>query len=87
VQFRALYFDRLKSVMAKRVVVDLRNIYRPNDMLKHGFDYLAVGRPISGGVMALSRNWAGAARCRAQGVTNEDQISITAAYDTTARSE
>jgi len=31
--------------------------------------------------MALSRNWLGAARCRAQGVTNEDHTSITAAYE------
>jgi hypothetical protein len=31
--------------------------------------------------MALSRNWPGAARCRPQGVTNEDQISITVAYE------
>jgi UDPglucose 6-dehydrogenase len=46
-QFRALDFGRLKSVMAKLVVVDLRNIYRPDDMLKFGFDYHAVGRPIS----------------------------------------
>jgi UDPglucose 6-dehydrogenase len=46
-QFRALDFGRLKAVMAKHVVIDLRNIYRPNDMLKHGFDYYAVGRPSS----------------------------------------
>ena len=31
--------------------------------------------------MALSRKWPGAARCRAQGVIYEDQISITAAYE------
>jgi UDPglucose 6-dehydrogenase len=46
-QFRALDFGRLKTVMANLVVVDLRNIYRPNDLLKHGFAYYAVGRPMS----------------------------------------
>jgi UDPglucose 6-dehydrogenase len=46
-QFRALDLGRLKSVMATPIVVDLRNIYRPDDMLKHGFGYYAVGQPIS----------------------------------------
>ena len=40
-----------------------------------------IGTQAAGGVMALSRNWPGAARCRPQGVTNEDQISITVAYE------
>jgi hypothetical protein len=30
--------------MACPVVVDLRNIYRPDDMKKHGFAYTCVGR-------------------------------------------
>lgn len=45
VQFRALDLDRLKSVMAQPVVVDLRNIYRPEDMEAAGFTYDSVGRP------------------------------------------
>ena len=44
-QFRALDFSRLKSVMARHVIVDLRNIYRPDDVAKHGFAYVGVGRP------------------------------------------
>jgi UDPglucose 6-dehydrogenase len=44
-QFRALDLDRLKSVMAKPVVVDLRNIYRPEEMRRHGFIYEGLGRP------------------------------------------
>jgi UDPglucose 6-dehydrogenase len=45
VQFRALDLDRLKSVMAKPVIVDLRNIYRPEEMEAAGFVYESVGRP------------------------------------------
>ena len=30
-QFRALDFDRLKTVMAQPVLVDLRNVYRPEE--------------------------------------------------------
>ena len=44
VQFRALDLDRLKSVMAQPVVVDLRNIYRPEEMVAAGFTYDSVGR-------------------------------------------
>src|SRR5262249_25392250 len=42
--FRALDLDRLKRTMAQPVVVDLRNIYRPDDMTKRGFTYVGVGR-------------------------------------------
>ena len=42
-QFRALDLERLKSVMAP-VIVDLRNIYRPEDGA-HGFAYDSIGRP------------------------------------------
>ncbi len=31
-QFRALDFERLKAVMARPVLVDLRNIYRPEEV-------------------------------------------------------
>jgi UDPglucose 6-dehydrogenase len=45
VQFRALDLGRLKETMAQPVVVDLRNIYRPEDMVAAGFLYESVGRP------------------------------------------
>ncbi|OCK61547.1 UDP-glucose/GDP-mannose dehydrogenase family protein [Bradyrhizobium sp. LMTR 3] len=45
VQFRALDLERLKNEMAQPVVVDLRNIYRPEDMAAQGFTYESVGRP------------------------------------------
>jgi UDPglucose 6-dehydrogenase len=44
-QFRALDLDRLKTVMAQPVIVDLRNIYRADDMKRAKFRYVAVGRP------------------------------------------
>jgi UDPglucose 6-dehydrogenase len=43
-QFRALDFDRLKGVMERPVLVDLRNIYRPEEVARHGFVYESVGR-------------------------------------------
>jgi UDPglucose 6-dehydrogenase len=44
VQFRALDLPRLKREMAQPVIVDLRNIYRREDMTAHGFVYESVGR-------------------------------------------
>lgn len=44
-QFRALDFDRVKETLKGNVIVDLRNIYSPEDMEKRGFDYTSVGRP------------------------------------------
>ena len=43
--FRALDLDRIKRVMARPLVVDLRNIYLPADMRARGFEYVSVGRP------------------------------------------
>jgi UDPglucose 6-dehydrogenase len=45
VQYRTLDLERLKQEMKQPVVVDLRNIYRPEDMATHGFTYESVGRP------------------------------------------
>ncbi len=43
-QYRALDLERLKTEMAQPVVIDLRNIYRPEDMATYGFTYESVGR-------------------------------------------
>jgi UDPglucose 6-dehydrogenase len=45
VQYRTLDLERLKKEMAQPVVIDLRNVYRPEDMAAHGFVYESVGRP------------------------------------------
>jgi UDPglucose 6-dehydrogenase len=42
--FRALDLRRLASVMTAPVMVDLRNVYRPDDVRKLGFAYSSVGR-------------------------------------------
>lgn len=44
-QFRALDLKRIKQEMKHPVVVDLRNIYRPDEMAAHGFTYDSIGRP------------------------------------------
>ena len=43
-QFRALDLDRVKLLMNQPVLVDLRNIYRPEDMQRRGFRYSGIGR-------------------------------------------
>jgi UDPglucose 6-dehydrogenase len=45
--FRALDLSRVKRQMRSPVVVDLRNIYRPEDMRKRGFSYTGIGRSLS----------------------------------------
>ncbi len=42
--YRALDLAKLKGVMKGDVLVDLRNIYRPEEGAKAGFDYYSVGR-------------------------------------------
>ena len=44
-QFRALDLDRIKLLMRQPVLVDLRNIYKPDDIAARGFAYSSVGRP------------------------------------------
>jgi len=43
-QFRALDLGRLRRVMAEAVLVDLRNIYRGDEVTNHGFVYDSIGR-------------------------------------------
>jgi UDPglucose 6-dehydrogenase len=44
-QFRALDLRELASLMASSVIVDLRNIYSPDEVRRYGFHYCGVGRP------------------------------------------
>ena len=46
-QFRALDLDRVKLLLKQPVMVDLRNVYRPEDMKARGFRYTSIGRPES----------------------------------------
>jgi len=43
-QFRALDLDRVKLLLRQPVMVDLRNVYRPDDMRARGFRYTSIGR-------------------------------------------
>jgi UDPglucose 6-dehydrogenase len=43
--FRALDLSRIKSLMKRPVIVDLRNIYTPSEMRARGFVYRSIGRP------------------------------------------
>jgi UDPglucose 6-dehydrogenase len=45
VQFRALDLKRLRAHMRQPIIVDLRNIYRREDVEAAGFAYESVGRP------------------------------------------
>jgi len=54
-QFRALDFKRLKTIMVSRVLVDLRNIYLPAEVARHGFVYESVGRARSDGLNPARR--------------------------------
>jgi UDPglucose 6-dehydrogenase len=42
--FRALDLQRVRALLKRPIVVDLRNIYRPAEMMRHGFTYVSVGR-------------------------------------------
>jgi len=44
-EFRALDLARVKRMLREPIVVDLRNVYRPEEMQRHGFVYHGIGRP------------------------------------------
>ena len=46
-EFRALDLERVRQLLARPVIVDLRNIYEPCTMAAAGFQYVGVGRPVS----------------------------------------
>lgn len=43
-EFRLLDLKRVKSLMKRPVMVDLRNIYNPSEMVAAGFHYTCIGR-------------------------------------------
>ncbi|EQB18027.1 MAG: UDPglucose 6-dehydrogenase [Novosphingobium lindaniclasticum] len=46
--FRALDLGRIKAIAKAPVLVDLRNVYKPEHLREAGFTYLSVGRGTSG---------------------------------------
>jgi UDPglucose 6-dehydrogenase len=64
-EFRALDLKHMYEIMGKPVVVDLRNIYRPEEMRQAGFSYYSVGReysPTGASAKVIQGNFAHAAR-------------------------
>jgi UDPglucose 6-dehydrogenase len=51
--FRALDLQRVKLQLRHPIIVDLRNIYRPEEMRRHGFTYVSIGRPVVTGIAAI----------------------------------
>ena len=47
-EFRALDLGRVKALLASPLVIDLRNIYQPQEMAAAGLSYLSIGRPARG---------------------------------------
>ena len=43
-EFREIDWDRGGSTMRKRIIVDGRNMYDPEEMVDHGFTYIGVGQ-------------------------------------------
>src|SRR5579884_348128 len=44
-EFRALDLTRVRRALKAPLVIDLRNIYRPDDMIAAGLNYVSIGRP------------------------------------------
>ena len=47
-EFRGLDLARVKRLLASPLVIDLRNIYQPQEMAAAGLSYLSIGRPARG---------------------------------------
>ena len=43
-EFRRPNFERMKSLMKAPVIFDGRNIYKPSEMKRLGFEYFSIGR-------------------------------------------
>jgi UDPglucose 6-dehydrogenase len=43
--FRALDLARAKALLATPLVIDLRNVYEPHEMVAAGLSYVSIGRP------------------------------------------
>jgi UDPglucose 6-dehydrogenase len=55
--FRALDLGRVRTLLAAPLVIDLRNIYEPDEMAAAGLSYVSIGRPsrlIRPGLRALA---------------------------------
>jgi UDPglucose 6-dehydrogenase len=46
-EFAAIDLVRLNQAVRFPIVIDGRNLYKPQEMLDHGFTYVSMGRPAS----------------------------------------
>ncbi len=44
-EFRGLNLTKLSEIMNEKRIIDLRNIYKPKEMIELGFHYVSIGRP------------------------------------------
>jgi len=44
-EFADLDLDRLNKTLRYPIIIDGRNLYDPDIMVKYGFTYLSIGRP------------------------------------------
>jgi UDPglucose 6-dehydrogenase len=54
VEFAALDLARLNQTMRYPIIIDGRNLYDPDIMMRHGFTYLSIGRPAAYPVREVS---------------------------------
>lgn len=52
-EFRALDFNKMANNLAYPLLIDMRNIYRPEEMTDAGFDYVSIGRPTIHGAQVI----------------------------------
>ena len=53
-EFRALDLPRVKGLLRAPVVIDLRNIYKPEELTEAGFAYYSIGRSPAGDAVAAN---------------------------------
>jgi UDPglucose 6-dehydrogenase len=53
-EFATLDLDRLNKTLRYPIIIDGRNLYDPDIMVKYGFTYISVGRPAAHPVRDLS---------------------------------
>jgi UDPglucose 6-dehydrogenase len=44
--FRALDLERTRQLLRRPIVIDMRNVYQPGEMIAAGFSYTCIGRPL-----------------------------------------
>jgi UDPglucose 6-dehydrogenase len=55
-EFRALDLARVKDLLRSPIIIDLRNVYQPDEMAASGFIYHSIGRSIAQPQAGSSRN-------------------------------